>query len=162
MLVVLAGCGNGAVYTDADRDVIAARLVGKLVVPVCDEGLRSSGAGGLWTSVLVRADGPVGDVQALEGVGQDGKRTSEYTDAVKRYGCDKVVAAAVEQFTFEPAEKNGRPVAYRMEIGVTFDTSVRISERQTEPALSPARRLRGPVVAGSRDGILVPAKLQGL
>ena len=120
-LLVCAGC-QGPIHTDADKDVAEPKLLRmELAIPVCAEELRRSDVGGVYTTVLIGNDGSVREVQVEEGAGPEGKASREYTEAVKAAGCDEEVERAVKQWRFKPAEKDGRPVAYRMRVGVTIE-----------------------------------------
>jgi hypothetical protein len=116
---LLVACGDARVYSENDREVVAPRPLG-VIVPVCPESVRPSGARGVWTEVTVRPDGSVASVESTEAVASNGKSEPRYTDAVRRSGCDEKVIAAVKQMKFKPAERDGQPVAYRMRMGIAF------------------------------------------
>jgi hypothetical protein len=119
-LLVCSAC-EGLPHTDADKDVAEPKLRRmELAIPVCAEELRRWDVEGVYTTVLIGNDGSVRDVQVEEGAGPEGKASREYTEAVKAAGCDEEVERAVKQWRFKPAEIDGRPVAYRMRVGVTI------------------------------------------
>jgi hypothetical protein len=120
-VLACAACG-GTIYTDADTTVVAPKpLQREFTLPICAEALREAGVRGAWTAVLVRADGSVRDVQVQAGLGADGIARREYRKAVRVAGCDPEVERAIRQLRFTPAQKDGRPVAYRMQVGVALD-----------------------------------------
>jgi hypothetical protein len=129
LLIVLiastAACSHtGKVYTELDRDVQqpeVLRVETGLPFAVCPESVRASGAAGVHLHVGVTSDGSVATVEINEAQNAQGEIRPEYTQAVRRSGCDRRVEAAMKQWKFRPAEANGRPVAYRLRMGVVFN-----------------------------------------
>jgi protein TonB len=76
------------------------------VKPLYTEEARRRGiTGEVVLEIVVRADGAVGDVRLLEGLG---------------YGLDQRAIDAVRQWRFSPARRQGRPVDVLVEVAVEF------------------------------------------
>ena len=78
------------VKADYTEEAMANRIEGKVVL-----------------DVVVLSDGKVGDV-----------KVSESLDSI--YGLDKNAVAAMKQWEFKPGTKDGKPVAVRVNVEVTF------------------------------------------
>jgi len=70
-----------------------------------DEGRRRAVQGDVVLEIVVRADGSVGSVKTLQGLG---------------YGLDQRAADAVRQWRFNPARRYGTPVDVIVEVAVEF------------------------------------------
>jgi protein TonB len=70
-----------------------------------DEGRRRSVEGEVVMEVVVRADGSVGQVRVLQGLGS---------------GLNERAADAVRQWRFAPARRFGQPVDVLVEVAVEF------------------------------------------
>lgn len=71
-----------------------------------EEARQEQLSGSLTVCVLVGTDGKVHDVQVTKALG---------------HGLDEKAVAAVRQWTFEPARKNGEPIATHVPIEVSFE-----------------------------------------
>jgi protein TonB len=105
---VAAGTGaqDGSASGDADLPVDAGgRVVGPVpiessqVQPVYPEEARRAGVQGLVVlEVSIDEQGKVGDVKVVRGLG---------------HGCDEAMVAAVRQWRFHPATRDGKPIKVR-------------------------------------------------
>lgn len=92
---------------DIGNGVTSPRLTYE-VKPVYTQAARDAKIQGrVWLSVVVKKDGTVGDVQV---------RRSLDTEC----GLDDAAVAAMKQWTFEPARRNGEAVAVRVTVEMSF------------------------------------------
>jgi protein TonB len=72
-----------------------------------DEAKKAGIQGDIWLSVVVQADGTVGNVQV--------KRSLD-----TRFGLDEQAVIAAKQWKFKPGTKNGKAVAVEVTVEMTF------------------------------------------
>lgn len=97
------GVGGGAYRPGSG--ITPPRVVREVKADYTEEARRRGVTGEVVMEVLVRRDGSVGDVRLLQGLG---------------LGLDERAAAAVRQWRFAPAERQGIPVDVVVEVGVEF------------------------------------------
>lgn len=92
---------------DIGNGVTSPRLTHE-VKPVYTQAARDAKIQGLvWLSVVVKKDGTVGDVQVRQSLDTE-------------FGLDDTAVAAMKQWTFEPARRNGEAVAVRVTVEMSF------------------------------------------
>jgi len=96
---------NYTVYSVGDDGVTRPKLIRKVEPNYTDEAREADLQGTVWLELEVHLDGRAHNVQIAEGLGM---------------GLDEEAVAAVEQWTFAPAEKDGEPVVVAARIQVTF------------------------------------------
>jgi TonB family protein len=99
----IAGTGGGPYRPGSG---ITPPSIQREVKPVyTEEGRRRSVEGDVVLEVVVRADGSVGNVRVVQGLGS---------------GLDQRAVDAVRQWRFSPARRYGTPVDVMVEIAVEF------------------------------------------
>lgn len=92
---------------DIGNGVTSPRLTHE-VKPVYTQAARDAKIQGrVWLSVVVKKDGTVGDVQVRQSLDTE-------------FGLDDAAVAAMRQWTFEPARRNGEAVAVRVTVEMSF------------------------------------------
>ena len=92
---------------DIGNGVTSPRLTHE-VKPVYTQASRDAKIQGrVWLSVVVKKDGTVGDVQVRQSLDTE-------------FGLDDAAVAAMRQWTFEPARRNGEAVAVRVTVEMSF------------------------------------------
>ena len=92
---------------DIGNGVTSPRLTHE-VKPVYTRAARDAKIQGrVWLSVVVKKDGTVGDVQVRQSLDTE-------------FGLDDAAVAAMRQWTFEPARRNGEAVAVRVTVEMSF------------------------------------------
>ncbi|HUK34126.1 MAG TPA: energy transducer TonB [Vicinamibacterales bacterium] len=97
------GFGGGAYRPGSG--ITPPRVVREVKADYTEEARRRGLTGEVVMEIVIRRDGSVGDVQLLKGLG---------------LGLDERAIAAVRQWQFTPAERQGVPVAVIVEVGVEF------------------------------------------
>jgi periplasmic protein TonB len=92
---------------DAGRGVSLPRVKTQVKADYTDEAKAAGIAGTVTLSTVVLADGRVGDIEVVKSL-----------DAV--LGLDQQAVKAMKQWTFAPGEKDGKPVAVRVAVEMTF------------------------------------------
>jgi len=106
LLATTIAAQGEAVYTPGDG--ITLPVVVKRVKPnYTTEAMQQRIEGTVTLDTVVKSDGSVGDVSVAQSL-----------DSV--YGLDNEAVKAVKQFEFKPGMKDGKPVAVRVKIAVTF------------------------------------------
>ena len=100
-----SGGGTGGGPFRAGSGIEPPRLVREVKADYTDEGRLRNLTGEVVLEIVVRGDGSVGDVKALQGLGA---------------GLDQRAMAAVRQWRFEPARRKGVPVDVIVEVAVEF------------------------------------------
>jgi protein TonB len=106
LMLVAGGFVQDTVYKPGDG-VSLPRVVTQVKADYTSEARAQRIEGTVRLDVVVRKDGTVGDVTVKESL-----------DAV--YGLDREAVNAMKQWTFKPGEKDGVPVAVRVEVVMTF------------------------------------------
>ncbi len=92
---------------DIGNGVTSPRLTHE-VKPVYTQAARDAKIQGqVWLSVVVKKDGTVGDVQVRQSLDTE-------------FGLDDAAVAAMRQWRFEPARRDGEPVAVRVTVEMRF------------------------------------------
>ena len=106
LTVVAAGAQSDTVYKPGDG--VSLPQVTKQIRPqYTSEAMAQRIEGVVVLDVVVKADGAVGDVNVTQSL-----------DAV--YGLDAEAVKAMKQWEFKPGTKDGKPVAVRVEVRMTF------------------------------------------
>ena len=101
-----AGAQSDTVYKPGNG--VSLPQVTKQVGPhYTSEAMAQRIEGAVVLDVVVKADGAVGDVNVTQSL-----------DAV--YGLDAEAVKAMKQWEFKPGTKDGKPVAVRVEVKMTF------------------------------------------
>ena len=106
MVAATAGSRDVTVYTPGNG-VSLPQATRQVRAEYTQEAMQNRIEGKVGLDVVVLADGKVGDVTV-----------SESLDSV--YGLDKNAVAAMKQWEFKPGTKDGKPVAVRVSVGITF------------------------------------------
>lgn len=92
---------------DIGNGVTAPRVTHEVKADYTKQAQEAKVQGFVLLSVVVKNDGAVGDVQV---------RRSLDT----KFGLDDAAVAAMKQWTFEPARRNGEPVSVRVTVEMSF------------------------------------------
>ncbi len=84
-----------------------------------------------------------GNVVLRLSIGKDGAVTQVEVVEPAGHGFDEAASAAAEKFTFEPATRNGTPVAARILYKYSFTLKPATAERPGEPTKPPAKLTTG-------------------
>jgi protein TonB len=103
---VAVGFAQGTVYTPGDG-VTLPRVLKQVKANYTNEAREQRIEGKVLLAVVVRGDGSVGDVAVKESL-----------DSV--YGLDREAVQAMKQWQFKPGEKDGKAVAVRVDVAMTF------------------------------------------
>ena len=93
------------VYTHTEKGMTAPKAVYQPSPEYADGPRRKKIQGAVLVSMIVNADGKVRDTQVLHGLDKD---------------LDQKALECVNQWKFEPATKDGQPVAMRLIVQVNF------------------------------------------
>jgi TonB family protein len=93
------------VYTHTEKGMTAPKAVYQPAPEYADAPRRKKIQGAVLVSMIVNADGKVRDTQVLHGLDKD---------------LDQKALECVNQWKFEPATKDGQPVAMRLIVQVNF------------------------------------------
>jgi periplasmic protein TonB len=106
LAVALAHAQEETVYTPGNGVSLPAAT--RQVAPqYTSEAMANRIEGSVGLSTVVRADGRVGDVKVIRSL-----------DSV--HGLDEAAVRAMKQWEFKPGTKDGKPVAVRVAIDMTF------------------------------------------
>jgi periplasmic protein TonB len=100
-----SGGGTGGGPYRPGSGIEPPRLVREVKADYTDEARRRGVSGDVLLEIVVRADGGVGDVRIVRGLGA---------------GLDQRAVQAVRQWRFEPARRRGAPVDVLVEVAVEF------------------------------------------
>jgi TonB family protein len=100
-----AGGGTGGGPYRPGSGIAAPRLLREVKAEYTEEARRRALTGDVVLEIVVRRDGSVGDVTVLQGLGG---------------GLDQRAVAAVRQWRFDPARRQGVPVDVIVEVAVEF------------------------------------------
>jgi protein TonB len=117
-LLFTVGCGNqsagpttpsppAVVYAVGDAGVAIPTVITEVKPSYTAEAIAARIQGRVLMSAVVLADGAVGDVSVV-------------TSLDTRFGLDAQAIAAAKRWVFSPGTKDGRPVAVRVAIEMTF------------------------------------------
>lgn len=104
--VAVIGAQDTTIYTPEDG-VSLPQPTKQVKAEYTSEAMQNRIEGKVGLEVVVLADGKVGDV-----------KVSESLDTV--YGLDKNAVAAMKQWEFKPGVKDGKAVAVRVHVQMTF------------------------------------------
>jgi protein TonB len=105
-LVALAGAQDSTVYTPGNG-VSLPQVVKQVKADYTDEAKQNRIEGKVGLDVIVNADGAVGDVKVFESL-----------DTI--YGLDTNAVKAMKLWEFKPGIKDGKPVAVRIRVEMTY------------------------------------------
>jgi TonB family protein len=100
-----SGGGTGGGPYRPGSGIAPPRLLKEVKADYTDEARRRNIAGDVVLEIVVRRDGSVGDVTVMQGLGA---------------GLDQKAVAAVRQWRFAPAQRQGVPVDVIVEVAVEF------------------------------------------
>jgi TonB family protein len=100
-----SGGGTGGGPYRPGSGIEAPRLLREVKAEYTEEARRRSVTGDVVLEIVVRADGTVGDVRLVRGLGA---------------GLDQRATQAVRQWRFDPARRKGVPVDVLVEVAVEF------------------------------------------
>jgi TonB family protein len=100
-----SGGGTGGGPYRAGSGITAPAIVREVKPDYTEEGRRRGVEGDVVLEIVVRADGAVGDVKLLRGLGS---------------GLDQRAIESVRQWRFSPARRFGTPVDVLVEVAVEF------------------------------------------
>jgi periplasmic protein TonB len=100
-----SGGGTGGGPYRPGTGITPPSILREVTPDYTDEGRRRAIQGDVVLEIVVRADGSVGSVKTLQGLG---------------YGLDQRAADAVRQWRFNPARRYGTPVDVIVEVAVEF------------------------------------------
>ena len=92
---------------DIGNGVTSPRLTHEVKADYTKAALDAKVQGEVLLSVVVKKDGTVGDVRVRQSLD-------------KEFGLDDAAVAAMRQWTFEPAERDGTAVAVRVTVAMLF------------------------------------------
>jgi TonB family protein len=92
---------------DIGNGVTSPRVTHEVKADYTKAALDAKVHGEVWLSVVVKKDGTVGDVQVRQSLDTE-------------FGLDDAAVAAMRQWTFEPARRDGEPVAVRVTVEMRF------------------------------------------
>ena len=105
-LVALAGVQDSTVYTPGNG-VSLPQVVKQVKAEYTEEAKANRIEGVVGLNIVVLEDGKVGDVQVTQSL-----------DTI--YGLDRNAVAAMKQWEFKPGQKDGKPVAVRVNVTMNF------------------------------------------
>lgn len=121
--------------TPAPAPVLTPPRLAQFVEAEYPEAARAAGLEArVLVELVVGTDGRVQDAKVVEPAGQ---------------GFDEAALAAVRQFVFEPATKDGKPISARVRYPYVFE--MRVEAPPAEPAPPPPGRLEGVALAAEGD-----------
>jgi len=100
-----SGGGTGGGPYRPGSGITPPSILREVTPDYTDEGRRRAVQGDVVLEIVVRADGTVGSIKTLQGLG---------------YGLDQRAADAVRQWRFNPARRYGTPVDVIVEVAVEF------------------------------------------
>jgi len=100
-----SGGGTGGGPYRPGSGITPPSILREVAPDYTDEGRRRAVQGDVVLEIVVRADGSVGSIKTLQGLG---------------YGLDQRAADAVRQWRFNPAKRYGTPVDVIVEVAVEF------------------------------------------
>ena len=100
------GPGEGGAGYGSGRGVSPPRLLREVKATYSEDARRLGITGEVVLSIVVEADGRVGNVRLVRGLGA---------------GLDERAVAAVREWQFAPARRLGTPVAVAVEVVVSFN-----------------------------------------
>jgi protein TonB len=109
LTIVVAGAQSDTVYKPGDG-VSLPKVTRQVGPQYTSEAMSHRIEGVVVLDVVVKADGAVGDVKVTQSL-----------DTV--YGLDDASVKAMKQWAFKPGMKDGKPVAVRVEVSMTFALS---------------------------------------
>ena len=95
------------VYDRKDKDITLPTVVKNVKANYTKEAMEARIEGTVWLSAVVQTDGKVGEVTVTGSLD-------------KQFGLDAAAVDAMKQWEFTPGTKEGRPVAVRVEVEMTF------------------------------------------
>jgi TonB family protein len=95
------------VYDRNDQDVTLPKVVKSVKANYTKEALQAHIEGTVTMSVVVQNDGKIGEVTVTQSL-----------DTV--YGLDDAAVTAIKQWEFAPGTKDGKPVAVRVDVEMSF------------------------------------------
>ena len=95
------------VYDRKDKDVTLPKVVKDVKANYTKEAMQARIEGTVTMSVIVQDDGKVGEVTVTESLDQ-------------QYGLDAAAVNAIKQWEFNPGTKEGKPVAVRVNVEMSF------------------------------------------
>ena len=95
------------VYDRKDNDDTLPKVVKDVKANYTKEAMQARIEGTVTMSVIVQADGKVGEVTVTESLD-------------KQYGLDTAAVNAIKQWEFNPGTKEGKPVAVRVDVEMSF------------------------------------------
>ncbi|MFA5909324.1 MAG: energy transducer TonB [Vicinamibacterales bacterium] len=104
--VIASGAQAGQVY-EPGSGVVMPTVVGEVKPGYTAEAKANRIQGSVLLSIVVQADGTVGNVEVTRSLDT-------------KYGLDQSAVAAARQWTFKPGTRDGKPVAVRIELEMTF------------------------------------------
>jgi len=102
-----AGAQDSTVHDSKDAGVTLPQVVKQVKAQYTSEAMRQMIEGDVLLSVVVNADGHVGDVAVKQSL-----------DAV--YGLDQEAVRAMKQWEFKPGTKDGRAANVRVDVTMRF------------------------------------------
>jgi periplasmic protein TonB len=107
-----AEAGPNTVYK-VGGDVSAPVLLYSVEPKMSEEALHAHVKGNVWVTINVDKNGNPTHVRVIRGIGPNGAGL----------GLDESAIAAVRQYKFKPAMKNGKPVLVELNIEVSFQAN---------------------------------------
>jgi protein TonB len=95
------------VYDRKDQDIKLPTVVKSVKASYTKEAMEARIEGTVWLSVIVQNDGKVGEVKVTGSLD-------------KQFGLDDEAVKAMKQWEFTPGTREGRPVAVRVDVEMTF------------------------------------------
>ena len=105
-LATVAGAQE-RVYDRKDQDIKLPTVVKNVKANYTKEAMEARIEGTVWLSVVVENDGKVGEVKVTGSLD-------------KQFGLDDAAVNAMKQWEFTPGTREGRPVAVRVDVEMTF------------------------------------------
>ena len=137
-LVALAGRAHAQPATSADAPGVPVMPPRQRAAPAADYPEGASGDGVVVVTVTVGIDGAVDDVKVASG-------DEPFASAA---------VSAAKGWTFDPATRDGKPVAARIKMEILFHPPV-VAEPEPQPAPPPARRPGAPPAPPPADEVTV-------
>jgi TonB family protein len=95
------------VYDRKDKDIQLPTVVKNVKANYTKEAMEARVEGTVWLSAVVQSDGKVGEVKVTGSLD-------------KQFGLDDAAVNAIKQWEFTPGTREGRPVAVRVDVEMTF------------------------------------------
>ncbi len=105
MSITVASLNAPQVFKAGDEGVIRPRLLTHVAIEYSEEARQAKLEGEIELTAVIRADGSVANVEVIKGFGA---------------GMDQEAVKALKQWHFEPAEKDGEPVAFKACVTMRF------------------------------------------